>query len=165
MNTVLGGVLLAITVTALLAAGQPLRASPRAGFDLPSAEAAAGRAQLVVDRLRERLGIGELVRVSVLPSVSLVVSVEAPKGSEAAYVLRIEQTFLEELSPTELEAALAHELGHVWVFTHHPFLQTEPLANQIARRIVPRESLAGVYRKLWARGGTEGDMDALLGPP
>ena len=122
--------------------------------------------QLVVDRLRERLGITELVHVSVLPRVTLVVSVEAPQTADRGYVLSIEQAFLERLSPPEVEAAIAHELGHVWVFTHHPFLQTEPLANRIAQRVVPRDSLASVYRKLWAHGQTtEGDIDALLGPP
>jgi hypothetical protein len=59
---------------------------------------------------------------------------------------------------------VAHELGHVWVFTHHPYLQTERLANQIAMRVVSRGSLAGVYRKLWERGGVKGDLQAFLGP-
>jgi hypothetical protein len=50
------------------------------------------------------------------------------------------------------------------VFTHHPYLQTERLANQIAMRVVSRGSLAGVYRKLWERGGVKGDLQAFLGP-
>jgi hypothetical protein len=46
----------------------------------------------------------------------------------------------------------------VWIFTHHPFLQTEVLANQIAQRLVPRSSLVQVYEKVWKRQGTKGDL-------
>jgi hypothetical protein len=161
------GLLPAAAVTLSLAVVPPFLAPVHARDSIPAdAAAAAGHVQLVVDRLRERLGIAELVRVSVLPTVALVVSVEAPQETEPVYVLRIEHAFLERLNAAELEAAVAHELGHVWVFTHHPFLQTEPLANRIARRVVARDDLASVYRKLWAHGGTtEGNVDALLGPP
>ena len=48
---------------------------------------------------------------------------------------------------------VAHELGHVWIYTHHPYLQTEQLANQIAMRVVSRESLDSVYGKVWADAG------------
>jgi hypothetical protein len=178
MKIAYAGLLPPVTLVAFLAVLPPFLSSPRAKVDsfageaaagaepAAGAAAAAGNVQLVVDRLRAQLGIAELVRVSVLPSVALVVSVEAPKEAEPVYVLRIEQSFLEQLSPVELEAAVAHELGHVWVFTHHPFLQTEPLANRIAQRVVTRDTLASVYRKLWEHGRTdEGDMNALLGPP
>jgi hypothetical protein len=64
-----------------------------------------------------------------------------------------------------LRAALAHELGHVWVFTHHPFLQTERLANEVGRRVVSRASLERLYKKLWAYEGTPGvEMEQVLGP-
>jgi len=122
------------------------------------------RVQAVVDRLREQLGIPERVRVTVLPRVSLIVSVEAPVDEGQPYRLAIEDTFLARLSPDEVSAAVAHELGHVWVFTHHPYLQTERLANQIAMRVVSRESLERVYHKLWEHGGTRGDLTAFLGP-
>jgi hypothetical protein len=123
------------------------------------------RIQLVVDRLREQLGIRENVNVSIQPQVSLVVSVEAPIGRGQPFQLAIEGRFLARLNPDELDAAMAHELGHVWVFTHHPYLQTERLANQIAMRVVPRDSLVSVYNKLWAHGATKGDLDTFLGPP
>lgn len=122
------------------------------------------RVQAVVDRLREQLGIPERVHVTVLPQVSLVVSVEAPIDEGQPYRLAIEDAFLARLSPDEVTAAVAHELGHVWVFTHHPFLQTERLANQIAMRVVSRKSLERVYYKLWEHGGTRGDLTAFLGP-
>jgi len=53
----------------------------------------------------------------------------------------------------------------VWIFTHHPYLQTEELANQIAMRAVSRASLERVYAKVWERGGTKGDLARFLGEP
>jgi len=44
---------------------------------------------------------------------------------------------------------VAHELGHVWIFTHHPYLHTEELANSIALRLVDRAALDAVYDKVW----------------
>lgn len=126
--------------------------------------AAVERIQLVVDRLRTQLGIEEPVAVSVLPKVALVVSVEAPKDGSAIFRLSIEDRFLSQLNADEIDAAVAHELGHVWVFTHHPYLQTERLANQIAMRVVRRESLVSVYEKVWQHGGAKGDLVAFLGP-
>jgi len=63
----------------------------------------------------------------------------------------------------KIEAAIAHELGHVWIFSHHPYLQTEQLANRIAMRAVSRDSLQRVYAKLWERGGMKGDLTQFLG--
>ena len=59
---------------------------------------------------------------------------------------------------------MAHELGHVWVFTHHPYLQTEKLANKIAMRVVTRDSLVSVYQKLWEHGGTKRNIESFLRP-
>ena len=122
------------------------------------------RIQLVVDRLRGELGISQAVNAAVLPQVALVVSVEAPADDSQPFRLAIEDRFLARLEDAELDAAIEHELGHVWLFTHHPYLQTERLANQIAMRVVTRESLVNVYQKLWAHGATPGDLDAFLGP-
>ena len=68
------------------------------------------------------------------------------------------------LSDDELLAAVAHELGHVWIFTHHPYLQTEQLANDIAMRLVSRDALAQMYERVWSRRGTKGDLVRFLGP-
>jgi hypothetical protein len=126
---------------------------------------AAGRVQAVVDSLRDRLGLAEPVTVTLLPKVALVVSVAAPAADERIYRLEMEADFFASLAPDELEAAVAHELGHVWVFTHHPYLQTERLANQIAMRVVSRDSLARLYRKMWAHDSTTyRDLDEILGP-
>jgi hypothetical protein len=132
----------------------------------PGAESVAlvERIQVVVDRLRGQLGIQAAVNVVVLPHVALVVSVEAPADRDQPFQLAMEDRFLARLNEAELDAVVAHELGHVWLFTHHPYLQTEQLANQIAMRVVSGESLASVYRKLWELGATRGDLEAFLGP-
>jgi len=119
--------------------------------------------RLLVRDLKKRLSIPATVLVSIVPSNPLMMSVEAPKDQKSPFLLAIDAKFLETLTDEELEAAIAHELGHVWVFTHHPYLQTEELANQIAMRAVSRESLARVYGKVWERGGTKGDLARFLG--
>ncbi|HEY6361700.1 MAG TPA: hypothetical protein VIX63_11380 [Vicinamibacterales bacterium] len=122
------------------------------------------RLQSLVNDLRERLSIRHSVTVSLVPSNALMMSVEAPAEPSGAFRLSIEASFLDVLSGDELEAAIAHELGHVWVFTHHPFLQTEQLANEIAMRVVSRDTLERVYEKVWKRGDTKGDLARFLGP-
>jgi hypothetical protein len=102
------------------------------------------------------------VAVAVVPKNPLMVSVEFTDAS-TGFLLSVEEDFINELTREELEAAIAHELGHVWIFTHHPFLQTEVLANQIAQRIVPRSSLVQVYEKVWRRQGTKGDLTRFVG--
>ncbi len=135
-------------------------AAERAG----SPAAIVERLQLLVTDLKERLDLPAPVVVSVVPSNKLMMSVEAPSEEKGSFLLSIDAAFLETLTDDEVEAAIAHELGHVWVFTHHPFLQTEELANQIAMRAVSRESLERVYGKVWERGGTKGDLVRFLGP-
>ena len=141
-----------------------LNASAMAAPGAEPVALAAQRLQAVVDRLRAQLGIPERVNVSVLPQVALVVSVEPPGEHGEPFRLAIEDRFLERLSHEELDAAMAHELGHVWVFTHHPYLQTERLANEIAMQVVTRDSLVSVYHRLWEHGATKGDLIAFLGP-
>jgi predicted Zn-dependent protease len=89
--------------------------------------------------------------------------VESSKDRDDAFLLTFENGFLDGLDDEELIAVVAHELGHVWIFTHHPYLQTEQLANEIAMRVVSRESLRRVYEKVWERGGTKGDLARFLG--
>jgi hypothetical protein len=90
-----------------------------------------------------------------------MVSVEFD-DTDKGFLLSVEEEFIGELTDEELQAAVAHELGHVWIFTHHPYLQTEALANQIAQRVVPRASLVQVYEKVWKRQGTRGDLSRFV---
>ena len=78
--------------------------------------------------------------------------------------MEIDATFLARLTDEELEAAIAHELGHAWLFTHHPYLQTEELANQIAMRVVTRATLERLYGKVWKHGATRAELASMLGP-
>lgn len=121
------------------------------------------RLQAIVSDLKSRLQITSPIVVSIVPSNALMMSVEAPTDTRETFLLSVEASFLDVLADDELEAAVAHELGHVWIFTHHPFLQTEELANRIAMRAVKRESLERVYAKVWQRGGTKGDLARFLG--
>jgi Peptidase family M48 len=119
------------------------------------------RIQQIVNEFMAKLNMAQKVAVAVVPSNPLMVSVEPDDSTQ--FLLSVEDQFIEELTQEELEAAIAHELGHVWIFTHHPFLQTEMLANQIAQRLVPRSSLVQVYEKVWKRQGTEGDLTRFVG--
>ena len=123
------------------------------------------RVQRLSDQVRASLDIVEPVQVSIVPVDRLLMSVE-PVGSGATRVFRlnVEEDFVKGLSDADLTAAVAHELGHVWVFTHHPFLQTEQLANEIAMRVVSRDALAQLYDRVWSRRGTKGDLVRFLGP-
>ena len=85
-------------------------------------------------------------------------------GDPGTFRMVFEERFLTSVDQDELKAIVAHELGHVWIFTHHPYLQTERLANTVAMRAVPRASLERVYSKVWERQGTKGDLVRFLGP-
>ena len=136
-------------------------AAERAGTGAPVTT--KKKLQLLVKQLKTRLSIPAAVSVSIVARNPLMMSIEAPKDQKGVFLLAIDAAFLGTLTDDELEAAIAHELGHVWVFTHHPYLQTEELANQIAMRAVSRQSLEQVYAKVWERGGTKGDLARFLG--
>src|SRR5262245_22211680 len=125
----------------------------------------AQKAQEFTDQMRAELSIENYVGVVVVGYHPLVFSVEPANKTKSDYRLSMELGFLLMLDDEELRAALAHELGHVWVFTHRPYLQTERLANEIGLRVVHREALERVYTKLWTYEGTAGvPFDQLLGP-
>jgi hypothetical protein len=140
-----------------------------AGLDGVSARGIE-RAEVVVlqeltDDLRTRLQISEQVHVTLVEHNPLVMSVETLSGRTGPFVVTIDRGFINQLSREEAEAAIAHELGHVWIYTHHPYLQTERLANDIAMRVINRSAFEPVYQKVWARTGIAGNLIEFLGPP
>lgn len=118
------------------------------------------RIRAIVDRYRRDLSIRELVFISIVAKNDKLVSVERTKDRRGGFVLSFDETFLKGLDDNELRASIAHELGHVWIFTHHPYLHTELLANQIALRVVTREHLEKIYAKVWK---DKGDLNEFLG--
>ena len=123
-----------------------------------AAAATARRLQKIVDAMREDLAVAHPVAVDVVPVNPLKASVAPIKGAPGTFRLSIDRGFLEHLTEDELRAVIAHELGHVWIYTHHPYLQTEQLANKVALRLVSRESLEKVYGKVWADAGERGPL-------
>ena len=121
--------------------------------------------QDLTDDLRGRLQIGERVHVTLVDHNPLVMSVETLAGRTGPFVISVDREFIEELNSAEIEAAIAHELGHVWIYTHAPFLQTERLANDVAMRVVSRDAFEPVYEKVWARTGIKGNLIEVIGPP
>jgi hypothetical protein len=121
--------------------------------------------QAITDHLRSRLDILERVDVTMVAHNPLVMSVETRAGRSGPFVISVDEAFAASLTGDELEAALAHELGHVWLYTHHPYLQTERLANDIAMRVVNRSTLEPVYEKVWKRTGIKGNLAAFIGEP
>jgi hypothetical protein len=145
----------------LLLAGPWLTAVRAVDTDVPAPS--AQDVQRMVDELRVELAIRHEVAVELVPSNARLLSVARNDGDRDRFRLSIEQGFFGTLTGDERRAALAHELGHVWIYTTHPYLQTESGANRIALRVVSRESLASLYQKMWAREGTTGDLARFLG--
>jgi hypothetical protein len=119
----------------------------------------------ITTQLRERLEILERVDVILVAHNPLVMSVETRAGRSGPFLISVDEAFAASLTSGELEAALAHELGHVWIYTHHPYLQTERLANDIAMRVVSRSTLEPVYEKLFKRTGIKRNLAAFIGEP
>lgn len=121
--------------------------------------------QGVTDDLRGRLEITERVRIEIVDHNPLVMSVETLSGRTGPFVISVDRGFVHELSHEETAAAIAHELGHVWIYTHAPYLQSERLANDVAMRVINRSAFEPVYEKVWSRTGTRGNLIEFLGPP
>jgi len=119
--------------------------------------------QTVIDDLRVQMSIPAAVTATMVPRNPLLVSVVPTDARPGAFTLQFEDGFVDTLDDAELRAVIAHELGHVWIFTHHPYLQTEKGANDVAMRVVSRETLRDVYCKVWERTGLKGDLARFLG--
>ena len=141
------------------------RVGPLLGFTLlvaiPHAVSASSRIdatalQAVVDDLRARLSIPQVIQVVFVDENPMLMSVERAADHDDGFVLQVDRTFLDALTTDDLAPVVAHELGHVWIFTHHPYLQTEALANRIAMRVVSRDQLARAYDKVRAHHGAKG---------
>jgi peptidase M48-like protein len=115
------------------------------------------RVQSVIDDLIGRLGMSASVTARIVQTNPLLASVEPDEWGDT-FVLSLEKSLLDRLDTEGLRAVVAHELGHVWIFTHHPFLQTESLANSVAMRVVSRESLEKVYDTVGQRATTKTDL-------
>jgi hypothetical protein len=124
----------------------------------------ASALQELVNRLKDQLGIDAVVSVVIVPSNPLLVSVQPVDGAPGTFQVAFEKQFLAGLDAGDVKAIVAHELGHVWIFTHHPYLHTERLANTVAMRAVSRDSLGLVYNKVWERQGAKSDLARFLGP-
>src|SRR5689334_13483228 len=109
------------------------------------------------------LSIGRRVEVLVVMRNDLVVSVEPLPVPDEGYRVVFDQRFFDRLNEDEINAALAHEIGHVWIYSHFPYLQTEALANEIALKVTPRKTMESLYDKLWAYTGVKGNIEELLG--
>jgi Zn-dependent protease with chaperone function len=113
------------------------------------------RIQQVVDDLKDRLAIPETVSVTVVETNPKLFSVEPRSGERRTFLLSVEEDFAQALTDAELKAAVAHELGHVWIYTHFPYLQTEELANDIASRVISRDTLTPLYDKVWKKAAAD----------
>lgn len=119
----------------------------------------------VASGLAAELGVLRRVEVVVVTRNDLVVSVAPLPKAEEGYQVVFDERFFEKLNDEEIAAAIAHEMGHVWIYTHFPFLQTEALANEIALKVAPRKTMESLYDKLWAYTGVKGNIEELLGVP
>lgn len=102
--------------------------------------------QSIVGDFLLELGLSETVHVAISPANERLVSVE--RFGEGDFLMSFDRNFLEYLNQEDLRATIAHELGHVWIFTHHPYLHTEELANRIALKLVSWECLERIYERV-----------------
>jgi hypothetical protein len=128
-----------------------------------SARADEQNLNAIVQQFRNRLHISQPVTLSTVDVNKYLVSTEPPSKSVRSFIIKFDKNFLPTLTDDELRAVIAHELGHIWILNHAPYIQTEPLANEEAMQLVSRESLESVYEKVWEAGGRKGTLESFLG--
>jgi hypothetical protein len=116
----------------------------------------------VVNGLKKQLGIKEEIRTAVVERNNLVVSVSPVDDQKRIFEISFEKGFLDMLDEEDLYAVVAHEMGHIWIYTHHPFLQTEDLANDIAYKAVSIDAMDRIYEKLRARQAIISPLEASM---
>jgi len=131
-------------------------------FNGASKDELAAKVQKIIHSFSPRLGITVPVIVAIVPKNQRLISVEYAPGRTDLFQMMFEEDFLRTLNETELRAAIAHELGHIWIYTHFPYLQTETLANRQALKLVTRSDLAAVYEKVWERNNETGNLAELM---
>ena len=139
---------------------QDARAAPRSGKNTRLTR----RIEEIVRHFKDRLGISQEISVLITPRNPRLISVEPVRGHAGAFQLLVDENFLSALDGRDLNAAIAHEMGHVWIYTHFPYLQTESGANEQALKLVSREDLASIYKKVWNWNGEQGSLTEVLGP-
>jgi hypothetical protein len=133
-----------------------------AGIGRNRAEYNAKKLKSIVNELKKQLGITDEIQTVVVPKNNLVVSVQPVKGQPRTFQISFEEGFLNLLDDNDMRAVVAHELGHVWIFTHHPYLHTEDLANSIAYKAVGQKALDLVYEKVRSRPGAKDSLAASM---
>lgn len=146
----------------------PLRFDPVSVAGVAAIGAAEDKSEIslqeITDSLRTRLEITQLVQVKLVDHNPLVMSVETLGGRIGPFVITVDRDFISDLGHDQIEASLAHELGHVWIYTHFPYIQTERLANDVAMRVIRRSAFEPVYEKVWRRTGIRGNLTEFIGP-
>jgi hypothetical protein len=140
-----------------------LNQSSALGKSAAAPDRSVKRLKEIVETLRQQLLMQATIDVSVVPENRRLVSVEGSSRPGSRFDLSFDREFLNSLDDEEVVGAIAHELGHVWIYTHHPYIQTEVLANRVAMGVVSRDVLARLYTKMWTRLGTHGDLEDFLG--
>jgi hypothetical protein len=138
-------------------------------FVAPPDSMEAQKLTQIANEFRSHLGISANVQVAIIPTNPRLASARPLAAQSRTYLLEFDRAFLTSLTDEDKRAIIAHEMGHVWIFTHHPYLQTEPLANEKAELLVPQRSLAKVYERVWVLDGKPGSLaeyvDHRLAPP
>lgn len=149
-------IFLSVGLASLLLGGASRFAHPAAAETAESTTPAEA-IQLIAEDFRNQLEIQQGVRIVIGVENQRMASVRRSLEDPEVFEVSIDRSFLEILDEEELRAAVAHEMGHVWIFTNHPYLHTEALANRLALRLVSRESLDRVYQKVWLHQEEKGD--------
>lgn len=128
----------------------------------PSNAMESRRLSAVVRQYERHLGLKAPILVFVVEKNERLASVRASEIRPGTYLLELDRNFLATLTEEEQRAVIAHEVGHVWIFTHHPYIQSEPLANEKARTLVSEASLRSIYEKVWTVDGQHGNFQEYL---